>query len=27
VKDGGEWKIAAYHNVDVKSGVQAPEPQ
>jgi hypothetical protein len=19
VKDGGEWKIAAYHNVDVKS--------
>jgi uncharacterized protein (TIGR02246 family) len=26
VKDG-EWKIAAYHNVDVKSGVQAPEPQ
>ena len=27
VKDGGEWKIAAYHNVDVKSGVQTPEPQ
>ena len=27
LKDGGEWKIAAYHNVDVKSGVQAPDPQ
>ncbi len=27
VKDGGEWKIATYHNVDVKSGIQAPEPQ
>jgi hypothetical protein len=27
VKDGGEWKIAAYHNVDVKSGVEVPEPQ
>jgi hypothetical protein len=22
VKDDGEWKIAAYHNVDVKSGVE-----
>lgn len=27
VKDGGEWKIAAYHNVDVKSGVEVAEPQ
>jgi uncharacterized protein (TIGR02246 family) len=27
LKDGGEWEIAAYHNVDVKSPVQAPEPQ
>jgi uncharacterized protein (TIGR02246 family) len=27
VKDGGEWKIAAYHNVDVKSGTDVPEPR
>jgi uncharacterized protein (TIGR02246 family) len=27
VKDGGAWKIAAYHNVDVKGGVAAPEPR
>jgi uncharacterized protein (TIGR02246 family) len=27
VKDGDEWKIAAYHNVDAKSGVAVPEPQ
>ncbi len=27
VKNGGEWKIAAYHNVDVKSGVEVPEPK
>jgi uncharacterized protein (TIGR02246 family) len=27
VKDGGEWKIAAFHNVDVKAGVNVPEPQ
>jgi hypothetical protein len=27
VKDGGEWKIVTYHNVDVKPGVTAPEPQ
>jgi uncharacterized protein (TIGR02246 family) len=27
VKDAGEWKIAVYHNVDVKPGVTAPEPQ
>jgi hypothetical protein len=26
-QDGGEWKIAAYHNVDVKAGIPAPEPQ
>jgi uncharacterized protein (TIGR02246 family) len=27
VKDKGEWKIAAYHNTDVKSDVSAPDPQ
>jgi uncharacterized protein (TIGR02246 family) len=27
VKDGGEWKITAYHNTDVKSGVAVPDPQ
>ena len=27
VKDGGAWKIAAYHNVDVKEGVAVPEPR
>ncbi len=27
VKDAGEWKITMYHNVDVKPGVTAPEPQ
>lgn len=27
VKDGSEWKIATYHNVDVKGGVAAPEPR
>lgn len=27
VKDNGEWKIAVYHNVDVKPGVSVPEPQ
>jgi hypothetical protein len=26
VKQGGDWKIV-YHNLDVKSGVTAPEPQ
>lgn len=25
-RQGGEWKIVAYHNVDVKPGVQVPEP-
>ena len=27
VKDGGEWKIVAYHNTDVKPDVSAPDPQ
>jgi uncharacterized protein (TIGR02246 family) len=27
VKGKGEWKIVAYHNVDVKSDVPAPDPQ
>ncbi len=27
VKDSDEWKIAVYHNVDVKPTVIAPEPQ
>jgi uncharacterized protein (TIGR02246 family) len=27
VKDGGEWKVAAYHNTDVKPDVSAPDPQ
>jgi uncharacterized protein (TIGR02246 family) len=27
VKDGGEWKITAYHNTDVKSGVAVPDAQ
>jgi len=27
VKDKGEWKIAAYHNTDVKSDVPAPDPR
>jgi uncharacterized protein (TIGR02246 family) len=27
VKDGGEWKITAHHNTDVKSGVSVPDPQ
>jgi uncharacterized protein (TIGR02246 family) len=27
VKNGGEWKITAYHNTDVKSGVPVPDPQ
>jgi uncharacterized protein (TIGR02246 family) len=26
VKDGDEWKITAYHNTDVKSGVPLPDP-
>jgi hypothetical protein len=27
VKDKGEWKIATYHNTDVKADVPAAEPQ
>ena len=27
VEDGGEWKIVAYHNTDVKSDVPVPDPQ
>ena len=27
VKDGGEWRITAYHNTDLKSGVPVPDPQ
>ncbi len=27
VKEAGDWKIPVYHNVDVKPGVTAPEPQ
>ena len=26
-KQAGEWKIVAYHNVDVKPGVTVPEPR
>ena len=26
-KDGGEWKIVAYHNTDVKSDVPVPDPK
>ena len=25
-RQDGEWKIVAYHNVDVKPGVPVPEP-
>lgn len=27
VREGGEWRIASYHNVDVKPGTSVPEPQ
>ena len=27
VKQGEEWKVVAYHNVDVKPGVPLPEPR
>jgi uncharacterized protein (TIGR02246 family) len=27
VKDKGEWKIVAYHNVDVKAQIPVPEPR
>jgi len=25
-KDGNDWKIVAYHHVDIKAGIPAPEP-
>jgi len=25
-KDGSDWKIVTYHNVDIKPGIPAPEP-
>jgi hypothetical protein len=27
VKQGEEWKVVAYHNVDVKPGIPVPEPR
>ena len=27
VKQGEEWKVVAYHNVDVKPGIPLPEPR
>ena len=27
VKEAGEWKVVAYHNVDVKRGTAVPEPR
>ena len=27
VRHDGEWRIVAYHNVDVKPGVPVPEPK
>jgi hypothetical protein len=27
VKDGGEWKIVAFHNTDVRPDVPVPDPQ
>jgi uncharacterized protein (TIGR02246 family) len=27
VKQGDEWKVVAYHNVDVKPGIPLPEPR
>ena len=26
-RQGGEWKIVAYHNIDIKPGVPTPEPR
>ena len=26
-RQGGEWKVVAYHNVDVKPGVPVPDPK
>jgi uncharacterized protein (TIGR02246 family) len=27
VRDGDDWKIAVYHNVDIKPAVKSPEPE
>jgi uncharacterized protein (TIGR02246 family) len=27
VKDGDDWKISVYHNVDIKPGIESPEPK
>jgi hypothetical protein len=27
VRQGSEWKIVAYHNVDVKPGIPVPDPK
>jgi len=27
MKDGDDWKITVYHNVDIKPGIEAPEPK
>ena len=27
VKDGDDWKITVYHNVDIKPGIESPEPK
>jgi len=27
VRDGDDWKIVVYHNVDIKPGIESPEPK
>jgi uncharacterized protein (TIGR02246 family) len=27
VRDGDDWKIVVYHNVDIKAGIESPEPR
>jgi hypothetical protein len=27
VKEGDDWKIVVYHNVDIKPGIESPEPR
>jgi uncharacterized protein (TIGR02246 family) len=27
VRDGDDWKITVYHNVDIKPGIESPEPR
>ena len=27
VRDGDDWKIVVYHNVDIKPGIESPEPR